>query len=412
MSEGEDQAGLPEYIRRGGGFNIGGALALMPDIGAEQLETTINELTSPASMLSKFDPGGEGTVAADRQPQLLLRPAVLENDFEEVPAEMGPIGGLAEMLGIGETLPDGRQVMERKHIEAAQDLIPLLSRINRLGGTTSDREDTTTQAWLNFLGAPVKQLTPGVMEREQKRRQGAAKRSESADQARQRALDAPTRRIPASSTASRSIQGTNRKDSHGNQEVIGRRLRRHRTARCQKPRSRSAAAASDEAVDGGRHRVVPAARHGPARWWQRPARRATAARHRRHQEVSYDYGPPTTVGTGPKRTRASRRTTPKPSSSTTRATPRTPRRRTRHTITEPGGSPSDEMVEAARPVHLIAGTRTPQRLGADATVTVTGTNLRDNSVVEVDQVGVPTSYVSDTELTATLTDPGAAGTVT
>ena len=79
------------------------------------------------------------------------------------------------------------------------------------------------------------------------------------------------------------------------------------------------------------------------------------------------------------------------------------------TITNPGGSPTDEILELHDP-NIESLTPNTAVVGGEATVTVTGTNFREDSVVEADQVGVSTVYVSDTELTATLDDPGAAGT--
>jgi hypothetical protein len=80
------------------------------------------------------------------------------------------------------------------------------------------------------------------------------------------------------------------------------------------------------------------------------------------------------------------------------------------TIIDPGGSPSDEAlagydpsIESLDPTTAVAG--------ADATVTVTGTNFTSDSVVESDKAAVPTEYVSETELTATL-NAATASTVT
>lgn len=48
-------------------------------------------------------------------------------------------------------------------------------------------------------------------------------------------------------------------------------------------------------------------------------------------------------------------------------------------------------------------------VGVQVTVRVLGSNFEAGSVIEVDQVAVPTTYVSASELTATVT-PAAAGT--
>ena len=80
-------------------------------------------------------------------------------------------------------------------------------------------------------------------------------------------------------------------------------------------------------------------------------------------------------------------------------------------IVEPGGSPSDDAIAAVDP-SITSLTPDTAAVGADATVTVAGTNFRDDSVVEAEQSAVPTVYVSDTELTATLSDPGGEGAET
>jgi hypothetical protein len=80
------------------------------------------------------------------------------------------------------------------------------------------------------------------------------------------------------------------------------------------------------------------------------------------------------------------------------------------TIVEPGGSPTDEAIAGIDP-SITSLEPTTGVVGSDITVTVTGTMFGDDAVVEVDQAEVATTNVSNTELTAVLTDPGAAGTV-
>lgn len=81
------------------------------------------------------------------------------------------------------------------------------------------------------------------------------------------------------------------------------------------------------------------------------------------------------------------------------------------TIIEPGGSPSDAWLALNDPNITSLTPDTAAISEGDATVTVNGTNFDSDSVVEVDQVAVSTTYVSATELTATFVAPGEAGTV-
>lgn len=81
------------------------------------------------------------------------------------------------------------------------------------------------------------------------------------------------------------------------------------------------------------------------------------------------------------------------------------------TIIEPGGSPTDEVVAAHDPSISSLSPDTAVA-GTDVTVTVTGERFSSASVVELDQVPVATTYVSDTELTATLNGVEGTASVT
>ena len=124
--------------------------------------------------------------------------------------------------------------------------------------------------------------------------------------------------------------------------------------------------------------------------------------------MSYDYGPPTVVGDGPEDSGIPQEITDAEVVEEPGDSPHTPPPNT-EIIVEPGGSPSDENVALNDPSVSTLAPDTAE-IGSEATVTVTGTNFTDLSQVEVDQQPVSTTYVSATELTATLADPGAAGT--
>lgn len=122
-------------------------------------------------------------------------------------------------------------------------------------------------------------------------------------------------------------------------------------------------------------------------------------------ETDYDYGPPvTTEGE-----------TSTPASTTgdevviEGESPHTPPENT-GTITVPGGSPNDDAVEAFDP-HIDSLDPATAVVGSDVSVTVTGSHFTAESVAEANQSAVTTTYVSGSELTVTLVDPGAAATV-
>lgn len=132
-----------------------------------------------------------------------------------------------------------------------------------------------------------------------------------------------------------------------------------------------------------------------------------ATTHSEEGDGLYDYGPPVTVGEGPEDSGTPADTTGEVTTEEGDS-PLSPPPNT-DTIVEPGGSPSDEAIAGADP-SIDSLNPTTAAVGADATVTVTGSMFGENAVVEVDQAEVSTTYISDNELTAVLTDPGSAGT--
>lgn len=134
--------------------------------------------------------------------------------------------------------------------------------------------------------------------------------------------------------------------------------------------------------------------------------------NRAHTERSaeYDYGPPVTQGAGPDDSGVPQDNSEAVTVDNEGDSPLAPPPDAA-TITDPGGSPTDEILELHDP-SITSLTPATAVIGGEATVTVAGTNFRDDSVVEVDGGAVSTVYGSDTSLTATLSDPGSAGTAT
>lgn len=123
--------------------------------------------------------------------------------------------------------------------------------------------------------------------------------------------------------------------------------------------------------------------------------------------AEYDYGPPVTQGDGPEdsgtpQDNSDAVTVDEPGESPMGPPPGAA------TITEPGGSPTDEVIAAHDP-YISSLMPFTAVAGVDTSVTVTGERFSAESVVEADHVAVATTYVSDTELTATL---NGSGTVT
>jgi hypothetical protein len=174
FSEGLEQDDLPEYMRVGGAFRITPGLALMPDIGATQLTSAMNQLTSPSRMMAQSNPilKSLGQITTDRN--FFRGSNYGKDEYARVKGDLSPFGPLYEMLGISKDIPGGGQAIHQKFADATRDILPPLGVLNRLGlfGTAEGREGLEGQSWANWAGLPIKQLPPSVLQREQKRRRG------------------------------------------------------------------------------------------------------------------------------------------------------------------------------------------------------------------------------------------------
>lgn len=183
-----DTAALPSWIPGAGGFALNPTQALMPDVGATQLAQSINRLASPSQMLSSLTPALKVPAQLVANKDFFYDEPYRENDFERLPPDLGALGPLFGALGLSQDVPGGGQAVERKYLDSTYDLLPPISWLNRLAGTTTDREGKQGQAWLNLLGVPVRNLTEEQLRNEAKRRKGQAKGAKSDDAAMREAL--------------------------------------------------------------------------------------------------------------------------------------------------------------------------------------------------------------------------------
>ena len=123
----------------------------------------------------------------------------------------------------------------------------------------------------------------------------------------------------------------------------------------------------------------------------------------------YDYGPPVTVGEGPEDGGTPADTTGEVTTEQGESPHDPPPDAA--TIVEPGGSPSDEVVAANTPSVASLSPSTAVT-GSDVDVTVSGERFTPGSGATCDGSPVPTTVVSNTELTATLpVSTATAGTL-
>lgn len=124
----------------------------------------------------------------------------------------------------------------------------------------------------------------------------------------------------------------------------------------------------------------------------------------------YEYGPPVTIGD-----HASEQGTPEQTTGevTTEqgASPLSPPPNT-ETVFEPGGAPSDDVMEASTPYVESLAPAGATAADPDTTVTLTGTGFRDTSVVTYGGADLATTFVDESQLTAVFpTSTASAGDV-
>ena len=184
----EDQSDLPQWMRQRGGFRLTGGLALMPEMGANQLQTQLEALSSPSQLMAQTTPLLKVPAQLTTNRNFFYDEPYQENDYQKIQGEMNLAALPLGLLGQTENLPGGGLGAERKWQEAARDLIPQMALFNRLAGTSPQYEDKTQQAWLNLLGLPFKQTDAETLASEQRRRRGERKYGALDDQAKRQAL--------------------------------------------------------------------------------------------------------------------------------------------------------------------------------------------------------------------------------
>jgi hypothetical protein len=175
-------------MRTASAFRLTPGLALMPDIGANQLSQSIEQLTSPSKIVSQFTPALKVPAQLMANKDFYYNQQYKPNDYQRIPPELQALQGVASALGLSQDVPGGGQAVEKKYIDSIYDLLPPLALVNRLASTSPDRAGKGGQGWLNWAGIPIKQINPQVLEGEKRRRQYAQDKGGSAEAARRRAL--------------------------------------------------------------------------------------------------------------------------------------------------------------------------------------------------------------------------------
>ncbi len=163
---------VPSWLDERDATKIGDDLFLAPDFGFSRVSEQVAELGDIGRMASYVNPGL-------RVPFEVMGNRQWYNDvpFSDKPQEValgplsGPIGGLAQMLGMAETTADGQTVVDPRFNYMLRNLLPPLAQSERLLPSSEFGQEKQGNAMLNYLGIPIQQVTPGMKKGELLRRQ-------------------------------------------------------------------------------------------------------------------------------------------------------------------------------------------------------------------------------------------------
>lgn len=168
---GDDNDIMPSWLDEQGGVKIGEDLYLRPDLGFTRLGEQLAEVGDLPRLLSYVNP-------AMRVPVEVLGSRQLYNDvpFSENPQSIaagplsGPLGSLAEMLGLGQRNAEGQVVVDPRVNHVLKNMLPPLAQAERLMPSSAVGVDRQSNSALGILGVPVTRVTPSMKASELARR--------------------------------------------------------------------------------------------------------------------------------------------------------------------------------------------------------------------------------------------------
>jgi hypothetical protein len=194
---GEDYEGdmVPLTWQQGDAFQLGedSSFYLDPDLSYERLQEDIEKFGDPALFFQALNPLFRvplETLVMDRK--LYGDRPFVEGGVDEIPVLLRPLQPILSALGQTATAGGGQTVADEKLIYALQELFPLVGQVDRVApqlGSDEYMQERTLQNRLNYLGIPVKELTPGQTEAEKRRRKRQGEKDRDWEEARERALE-------------------------------------------------------------------------------------------------------------------------------------------------------------------------------------------------------------------------------
>jgi len=158
----QDKQVVPTWMQEMGAWKLpfGQNLYASPDFGFNRLQSDINMLQDPTRLLSNVNPLLRLPVELTGEKQLFSN-----KRFSQTPVEMQSLPGTAiqpllQLLGYGETGPDGQKFVNDKAYYALRNLLPMLSRAESISPSIqTDPSAQTSNPLYGLLGLPIKELS-------------------------------------------------------------------------------------------------------------------------------------------------------------------------------------------------------------------------------------------------------------
>lgn len=173
MTDRSEEQPVPEWMQEIGAFKLpfGKDLYAVPDFGFNRINQQIDELRDPQRFLANLNPALRLPIELTGDRQLYSNRKFSKTPVEVEGGVSTALQPLLEALGYGETGPDGKKYVSDKAYYAIRNLAPFLGTAERLvPSIPTYQQRGTSNQWLGFLGAPVRQNTEAMQEGELKRR--------------------------------------------------------------------------------------------------------------------------------------------------------------------------------------------------------------------------------------------------
>jgi hypothetical protein len=186
MSDDEEGDIVPDWMVKAGAFKLpfGTDLYATPDIGFNRLGQQLEEFVTPSKYMANVNPLIRVPLELMADKQYFGGKQFSKNPVEVSGGSSEFLQPLLQMLGYGQTTPEGKNFVSDKAYYALTSLLPTLSQAERLiPSKTSATGGVPYNALLGLIGVPVKQNTESYMLGELARRKSSAQAEVSKERA-------------------------------------------------------------------------------------------------------------------------------------------------------------------------------------------------------------------------------------